>query len=289
MLASDNTAAVASSAAPVLVDAEPQFHDFDAERRQQRERWENVAHTLSDLYPAPSTQYYRRCEVALVERYLGPLRGKKILKLDLWNEAVNTRLLQWMESQGAEVYGIDLSVTTTRRACANFASEGRTGHFAQADIRGLPFASGSFDCVYTMGTIEHIEEYELAIREVRRVLKKGGTTVIGVPHKWDPFLRPLIVWILERFDAYPYTPERAFGGNELRATVERNGLRVTDRSGLMFVPGVIRLLDLFLHVHAPAWCRLSPLLLWPFEQAERRWDWARRLGYLVAVAARKDG
>lgn len=287
MLASDTPVAVATSVPPLLVDAEVLPPDFDAERRRQRERWENVAHTLSDLYPAPSTQYYRRCEVALVERYFGPLRGKKILKLDLWNEAVNTRLLQWMEGQGAEVYGIDLSVTTTRRACANFASEERTGRFAQADIRGLPFADNSFDCVYTMGTIEHIEEYELAIREVRRVLKPGGTTLIGVPHKWDPFLRPLIVWVLERFDAYPYTPERAFSGGELRDTVQRNGLRVTDRSGLMFVPGVIRLLDLFLLTRAPALCRFTPLLLWPFEQAERRWDWARRLGYLAAVIARK--
>jgi SAM-dependent methyltransferase len=204
----------------------------------------------------------------------------------LWNEAVNTRLLQWMESQGAEVYGIDLAAITTRRARTNFTSEGRLGHFAQADIRGLPFATGSFDCVYTMGTIEHIEEYELAIREVHRVLKDGGTALIGVPHKWDPFLRPLIVWLLERFDAYPYSPEYVFSANQLRDAVERNGLRVTERSGLMFVPGVIRLFDLFCHVRAPWLCRLSPLLLWPFEGAERRWHWARRLGYLVAVVAR---
>ncbi|MGH7785326.1 MAG: class I SAM-dependent methyltransferase [Candidatus Binatia bacterium] len=248
-----------------------------------------MARRLPDLSAAPSTQYYRRREVALVERHLGPLSGKRILKLDLWNEAVNTRLLQWMQDQGAQVYGIDLSATTTQRARHNFAAEGRPGDLLQADIRALPFVADSFDCVYTMGTIEHIPEYELAIREVRRVLKDGGTCIIGVPHRWDPFLRPVIVWVLERFDRYPYTPERTFSARQLRRAVERSGLRVTDRTGLMFVPGVIRLFDLFFHTRGNPLVRLSPWLLWPFEQAERRWDWARRLGYLVAVVARKDG
>jgi SAM-dependent methyltransferase len=261
---------------------------LDAERRLQRAHWEAVAHRLPDLFGAPSTQHYRRREMALVDRHLGPLAGKRILKLDLWNEAVNTRLMQWMEGQGAYVYGIDLSRTTAHRARRNFVAEGRRGGFLQADIRGLPFASGSFDCVYTMGTIEHIAEYELAIREVCRVLKDGGTAVIGVPHKWDPFLRPLIVWALERFKLYPYSPERVFSARALRAAVERNGLRVTQRTGLLFLPGALRLVDLLLHTRGNVLSRLTPALLWPFEIAESRWSWARRLGYLVTVVARKE-
>jgi len=255
--------------------------------RQQRERWDAVARSWPDLYAAGSTQYYRRCEIALVQRHLSDLRGKTVLKLDLWNEAVNTRLLQWMESEGARVFGIDLSSITASRARGNFVDEGRTGHFVQADIRGLPFADASFDFVYTMGTIEHVREYELAIREVARVLKPNATAIIGVPHKWDPFLRPLIVWVLERLDRYPYSPERAFGGSELRATVERNGLTVEQRTGLMFIPGVVRLADLFLHVRGHPLTRLTAALSRPFEYAELHWEWARRLGYLVTVVARK--
>jgi SAM-dependent methyltransferase len=257
------------------------------EARDQRERWEAVARSWPDLWAAASTQYYRRCEIALVDRYLGDARGKSVLKLDLWNEAVNTRLLQWIESRGARVFGIDLSGITAGRARRNFLGEARSGYFAQADIRGLPFAESSFDFVYTMGTIEHVREYELAIREVRRVLKPGGTALIGVPHKWDPFLRPLVVWILERFDLYPYSPERSFGASELRAVVERNGLTVEERTGLLFVPGVVRLADLYLHVRGFPLERLTAAVARPFEYAELRWEWARRLGYLVAVVARK--
>lgn len=257
------------------------------EARDQRAQWDGVARSWPDLYQAESTQYYRRCEIALVERYLGDARGKTVLKLDLWNEAVNTRLLQWIEGQGARVFGMDVSEVTTGRARRNFQREERSGHFIQGDIRGLPFATSSFDFVYTMGTIEHVREYEIAIREVRRVLKPGGVAVIGVPHKWDLFGRPLLVWLLERFNLYPYSPERAFGAGELRATVERNGLTVEQRTGLLFVPGIVRLADLFLHVRGLPMARLTAAATRPFEYAEQRWEWARRLGYLVAVVARK--
>jgi ubiquinone/menaquinone biosynthesis C-methylase UbiE len=161
------------------------------------------------------------------------------------------------------------------------------GHFMQADMRSLPFPEASFDFVYTMGTIEHVREYELAIREVCRVLKPAGTALIGVPHKWDPFLRPLVVWVLERLKRYPYSPERAFSAAELRAAVERNGLIVEQRTGLMFVPGIVRLADLFLHVRGLPMERVTSAATRPFEYAELRWEWARRLGYLVAVVARK--
>ncbi len=258
-----------------------------AEERRQRERWDFVARSWPDLYQAQSTQYYRRCEIALVQRYLTDPRGKTVLKLDLWNEAVNTRLLQWIEGQGARVYGMDVSAITTGRARRNFHGEARTGHFVQGDIRSLPFAAGAFDFVYTMGTIEHVREYELAVREVSRVLRPGGIAVIGVPHKWDLFLRPLLVWLLERLGRYPYSPERAFGAAELRDLVARNGLTVEDRTGLLFVPGIVRLADLFLHVRGLPMARLTGAATRPFEYAEQRWEWARRLGYLIAVVARK--
>lgn len=39
------------------------------EARTQRERWERVGRSWPDLYQARSTQYSRRCEVALVKRH----------------------------------------------------------------------------------------------------------------------------------------------------------------------------------------------------------------------------
>jgi hypothetical protein len=61
--------------------APPRTADARA-RRLDRERWDEVARSMPDLYPAHSTQYYRSCEIALIRRSIGPLRGKRVLKLD---------------------------------------------------------------------------------------------------------------------------------------------------------------------------------------------------------------
>ena len=47
-----------------------------------------------------------------------------------------------------------------------------------------------------MGTVEHFADTEGALRELFRVLLPGGRAIIGVPNRWDPFLRPLLVVLL---------------------------------------------------------------------------------------------
>ncbi len=263
-------------------------------RERQRRDWDRIAASVRDFHAAPSTQYYRRCEMALLERSVGSLRGKRVLKLDLWNEAFNTRILDWMREQGAEVVGLDISRVVAFRARRN-ARDARDVHsrgshapaLLRADIRELPFAAGSFDVVYTMGTIEHIDEYREAIREVHRVLKPGGRAVVGVPHKWDLFLRPLMVWILDAFGQYLYAPEKSFGAKELRQDVERTGLRFVERTGILTLPGFLRMADLFFYTRGLPFYRLSPLFLAPFQYAETRWRWPGRFGYLLTVVADK--
>ena len=257
-------------------------------RREQREQWDKLASAMPDLLPASSTTYYRRCEIALIQRFFGSLQGKRVLKLDLWNEAVNTRILNWMKSEGARAYGIDISFVTTSRALANSQLNGGPLHLSQADIRNLPFEDNSFDLVYTMGTIEHIDEYQDALREVHRTLKPGGKAIVGVPHKWNIFLRPVMVSVLDLFDKSPYSPEKSFSSKELREAVERAGLKVCRRAGILTVPGIIRMADLFLFRRNISAHKLTPLFLWPFDFLETHWEWPGFFGYLIALVVEKE-
>lgn len=243
---------------------------------------------MPDILPAASTQYYRRREIALIQQHFGAFQGKKVLKLDLWNEAVNTRILNWMDYQGADAYGMDISYITVSRAQANSSRTNGRIRTLQSDIRFIPFADNSFDFVYTMGTIEHVEEYEIVVQEIHRVLKTGGRTIIGVPHKWDIFLRPLLVKVLDLFGKYLYAPEISMAASELKRVVERSDLRVCCRTGLLLMPGFIRMADLYFYTRGIPLHKLTPLLLWPFEQFESRWEWARKLGYLLVVIAEKS-
>ena len=259
-------------------------------RERQRRQWDWVASQVPDFSGAPSTLYYRDCEIALFERTVGSLAGRRVLKLDLWNEAFNTRILPWMRDQGAEVVGLDLSRTVAFRARRNSRAEG-TGplRLTRADIRDLPFADGSFDLVYTMGTIEHIDEYQESLQEIERVLRPGGTAIVGVPDKWNVFLRPLMVWILDAFGQYLYAPEKSFSAAELGGCLERAGLAVTGRTGILTLPGVLRMADLFFYTRRIPLYRLSPLFLAPFRFLETRLRWPGRFGYLLTLVARKPG
>lgn len=255
--------------------------------RDPSHQWDAVAASMPDFRTAPSTHYYRNREIALIERCAGALQGKRVLKLDLWNEAINTRILGWMAAQGARVVGIDISHVVTTRARANATRENFEAALLRADIRDLPFRDDSFDVIYTMGTIEHVAEYRHVLTEIRRVLKPGGTAIIGVPNFWDPFLRPLIVAVMTLAGKYPYAPEKSFTRGELRRDVENAGLEVVEMTGILALPGVLRMLDLFLHVRrglAPRW---TAWFIKPFDLAEGRFAWLARIGYLVTAVARK--
>jgi SAM-dependent methyltransferase len=257
-------------------------------RHGQRLRWEDTASGhLGDLWSAPTTQYYRRSEEALITTALGPLAGKRVLKLDLWNEAFNTRILHWMAAQGAEVFAFDLSHTVTAQARRNGACQAGCQRVACADIREFPFPDQSFDCLYAMGTIEHIPEYRQSLREVYRVLRPSGKAVVGVPNRWDPFLRPLLVALLELFDRYPYAPEKSFSARELRQDLEGAGLRVLLRSGILALPGILRLADLYCHRRSRRFDQLMAALSAPFERCERRFQVARNRGYLLAMVVER--
>lgn len=51
----------------------------------------------------------------------------------------------------------------------------------QADLRHMPFGSGSFDCVFCSHVLEHVPEDRKAMAEMHRVLRPGGWAIVQVP------------------------------------------------------------------------------------------------------------
>jgi SAM-dependent methyltransferase len=252
-----------------------------------RRFWDRVGDRFPDLGGALSTRYYAECERRLFDDYLAPLEGLKIVKTDLWDEAKNTRILAWAADRGASAYGIDLAEPTVRLAKGTFQSAGTLLHAAVADVRAIPFRDGSFDAVYSMGTIEHFEETEQAVAEIVRVLRPGGRAIVGVPNRHDPFLRPLLVWGLQAFGLYAYGDEKCYSRRELRTMLERAGLAVVAETAILFIPGWLRMMDLA----CASWFPPLGILVRPFVRLfmwiDRHVPAVRRHGYLLATVGVK--
>src|SRR4030042_4269422 len=69
--------------------------------------------------------------------------------------------------------GGDVDVSTLRYA-ANRYRKKDCMNFIALDAHALPFASGSFDTVISLETIEHLDNPGLFVAGVTRVLKEGG-------------------------------------------------------------------------------------------------------------------
>jgi SAM-dependent methyltransferase len=254
--------------------------------------WANVGERFPDLDGAASTRYYADNERRLFREHLPPLAGLKVFKTDLWDEAKNTRILVWASRQGAQAFGVDISEPIVHQARTAFAAAKDAPTRLQSavgDVRAIPFRNGSFDAIYSMGTIEHFDETELAVEEIARVLKPGGRAIVGVPNRHDPFLRPLFATILQAIGLYGYGYEKSYTRRALREVLERAGLEVVAETAILFMPGWLRMCDLACHAWCPPLTVVTSMLVRPFVWLDRNVPAVRRHGYLLATVVTKRG
>jgi SAM-dependent methyltransferase len=86
----------------------------------------------------------------------------------------NLRLLRQMGY--VHVEGIDPS-----EHAAHWCAEKELGDVRTGDIRALPLTDSSVDLLLATDVIEHVNEDNQAVAEIRRVLRPGGVALITVP------------------------------------------------------------------------------------------------------------
>lgn len=115
-------------------------------------------------------------------------RGARVLEIGV---GAGTDFIRWSRA-GARATGVDLTDAGVVLARERLALEGLRAEVRRADAEALPFETGTFDLVYSWGVLHHTPDTETAIREVRRVLRPGGTTRIMVYQ--HPSLSGLMLW-----------------------------------------------------------------------------------------------
>ena len=152
-------------------------------RQQMREFYE-TSETYKELLAAHDEDYLRHY-VELVIRFASS--GSKILDLGCGN-GISSRLLN---KAGYDVVGTDIS--------SLFLEEARSWEnpklrYQVCDVLELPFDDESFDVICSNELIEHLPDVEMALKEMVRVVRKGGKVVLSGPNLCSP-ITPLFDWI----------------------------------------------------------------------------------------------
>ncbi|OFW75170.1 MAG: hypothetical protein A2Y55_01315 [Actinobacteria bacterium RBG_16_68_12] len=127
------------------------------------------------------------------------------------------------ERRGGRVVGLDFSERMLERA----RRKSGTIEWVQGDALALPFADGEFDAVTVGFGVRNLEDLELGLRELGRVLRPGGRIAVleitrprGLLRPffrlWLDVLVPLAGRVLPGGKAYTYLPAsvRRFPGPE---------------------------------------------------------------------------
>jgi ubiquinone/menaquinone biosynthesis C-methylase UbiE len=100
--------------------------------------------------------------------------GERILEI---GGGIGTDGRQFAKNTGY-YFDVDLSFNSLSLARRGFQLYALSGTFVNGDAEHLPFASNTFDLVYSHGVLHHTAETGQAIDEIRRVLRPGGKAII---------------------------------------------------------------------------------------------------------------
>jgi len=149
---------------------------------------------------------------------------------------------------GYRVFGIDLSkeiLTICRDNCMGYHVK---PILKLADVRNIPFKRECFDVVFSMGVIEHLEDYRKALKEMVRVTKKEGLIFIGVPYRYTFFVLAKI--LQQVLGTWKLGREKSFAILEIRKLLESENIKLIKihRKKLKvgrhpYISGALRLMD----------------------------------------------
>lgn len=159
---------------------EPSSIEFSPARQLAIAHWDETPLFL------PERERYERYPWLYDAAEFTQHRAERVLEVGC---GTGSDLLQFAK-HGADACGIDVTPAHLRLA------RERVGNLARVefgDATQIPFEDGSFDFVYSMGVLHHIDRPDQVAREILRVLRPGGSFKVFVYNRWSHV--PLILML----------------------------------------------------------------------------------------------
>lgn len=195
--------------------------------------WDEVFERLSKSHlQSQIAKYKGKVHLRTIEEWGDDLSGKTVLKTDLFEECFGSdHLLDRLDSNNK--VGIDISkrIVTTAR--------GRVGDFKGivTRIQNLPFSDQSFDVIISNSTLDHLrrEEVPKSLKELNRVLKDDGTSILTMDNKQNP-LYAIGMAIGQKTGFLPFYQDKCYSVGELECLLTEAGFNTVEASAIFHVP-----------------------------------------------------
>ena len=152
-------------------------------RARAAQKWNDLYSRHTNVLEEVNFRDRRDLAVSEIARHITP--GGRVLDLGCGTGPVLCELLR----QDIDCIGIDYSPDMLEFARRRLRSQALdASRVLQGDCRRTPFSDKSFDAVICLGVISYVENYEVVLEEIRRILKPGGLLLVSFRNRFNPLL-----------------------------------------------------------------------------------------------------
>lgn len=154
-----------------------------------RDIWYAKRYPMTAMLPATGERFLPESmsgEIALEHQHryhlvAGLAKGRDVLDVAS-GEGYGSALLA---SVARSVVGVDVAADAVEFATEKYASNATNLRFVTGSCSALPLADASVDLVVSFETIEHHDQHEAMLAEIKRVLRPNGVLVISSPDRHE--------------------------------------------------------------------------------------------------------
>lgn len=171
------------------------------------------------------------------DKYLNKIKASQILDIGCHGGIFTYQIFQKFKK--SEIYGIDISKNAILYAKRKY----KNIKFIIARAEKLPFENNKFDLITCFEVLEHVENPEEVIKEIKRVSRKEANLLIIVPTENLLFRIIWFFWTtLGPGRVWTHTHIQKFTNKNLDLLLQRTGYRIIERNTF--------LLGMLLIIHA---------------------------------------
>lgn len=164
-----------------------------------------------------------------------PLEGLRILDIGCGGGLLS----EPMARLGAEVVGIDPAGENVQVAAVHARAGSLSIDYRAATSEDLAAAGEQFDIVLNMEVIEHVDNVPLFVKSCAQLVKPGGLMVVATINRTPRAYALAIVGaerVLRWLPPGTHNFAKFLTPDEVKVLIERNGMRITDRTGVVYNP-----------------------------------------------------